>query len=205
MDTKVLEAGDITTFCDDMGPPDANPFLPGHGPTPEIHLLPYDPSWPARYEQLTELIRTALGDAVISLEHVGSTSVPGLEAKPIIDIDLTVADSNDEDSYIPVLEAHGFSHALREPWWYGHRLLVYPGPRCNLHVWSPDCPEAARHLIFRDWLRSHPEDREAYQQAKHEAARQVTAAGGHVVDYNGHKQDVLREIYGRAFAALGLL
>jgi GrpB-like predicted nucleotidyltransferase (UPF0157 family) len=201
----MLDPNDITTFSDDHGPPGADSYLPGRVPTAEIGLVAYDPSWPAAYELLKAMVTEALGDAALQLEHAGSTSVPGLEAKPVIDIDLTVVDSGDEQAYIPALEQHGFSHLLREPWWYGHRLLQHTDPACNLHVWSPDCPEAARHLIFRDWLRAHPEDRAGYRDAKHAAVADTRSTGGHVNDYNFHKQAVIREIYGRAFAALGLV
>jgi GrpB-like predicted nucleotidyltransferase (UPF0157 family) len=201
----MLSATDITTFCDDLAPPGVSPYVPGQAPSTTVGLVPYDPAWPAAYEQVAARIRVALGDTALELAHVGSTSVPGLDAKPVIDIDLTVADNHDEAAYVPKLESHGFTLVIREYWWYGHRLLRHDEPRANVHVWSPDCPEAARHVIFRDWLRSHPEDREAYQRAKHDAARHVTADGGHVNDYNAHKQAVLREIYGRAFTALGLL
>jgi GrpB-like predicted nucleotidyltransferase (UPF0157 family) len=114
------------------------------------------------------------------------------------------AHSGDEQTYIPVLEQHGFSHLLREPWWYGHRLLQHPDPRANVHVWSPECPEAARHLIFRDWLSAHPDEQQRYVSAKRAAAEHIRSTGGDTNDYNFHKQAAIREIYGRAFAALGL-
>jgi len=201
----MLTTKDITTFYDDQGPPGANPYVPGKAPTTQFDLVPYDPIWPAAYERVAEQIRTALGGAALELAHVGSTSVPGLEAKPVIDIDLTVADSGEEHAYIPVLEQHGFSHLLREPWWYGHRLLQHPDPRANVHVWSPECPEAARHLIFRDWLSAHPDEQQRYVSAKRAAAEHVRSTGGDTNDYNFHKQTAIREIYGRAFAALGLV
>lgn len=198
-------AREITTFCDDQAPPGANPYVPGQAPSRDFDLVPYDRSWPEDYERVATLVRAALGDAVLNLAHVGSTSVPGLDAKPVIDIDLTVADNHDEPAYVAALEEHGFTLLLREPWWYGHRLLQHEEPRANLHIWAPDCPEAARHLIFRDWLRSHPDDRRRYQTAKHAAAGQIHAVGGTTNDYNAHKQTVIREIYSRAFTALGLL
>jgi GrpB-like predicted nucleotidyltransferase (UPF0157 family) len=110
--------------------------------------------WPERYRSVARLIIETLGDAALSVEHVGSTAVPGLAAKPVIDIDLTVPDSRDENTYVSALRRRGFELFVREPWWYEHRLLRLEEPRCNLHVFSPDCAEAERHLIFRDWLRS---------------------------------------------------
>jgi GrpB-like predicted nucleotidyltransferase (UPF0157 family) len=73
-----------------------------------------------------------------------------------------------------------------------------------VHVWSPDCPEAARHLIFRDWLRARTDEQQRYVDAKRAAAEHTHATGGDSNDYNFHKQAAIREIYARAFAALGL-
>jgi GrpB-like predicted nucleotidyltransferase (UPF0157 family) len=201
----MLSDEDITTFRDDADPPDTSPYVPGAKPTTDIGVVPYDPAWPGTYERVAHLVRIALGPRVLDLAHVGSTAVPDLAAKPVIDIDLTVADSDDEASYVPALQKHGFRLLIREPWWYGHRLLQHPGPRTNLHVWSPDCPEAARHLIFRDWLKTHPDDQQLYLAAKQDAVDHTNETGGHIVDYNFHKQTVIREIYARAFAALGML
>jgi GrpB-like predicted nucleotidyltransferase (UPF0157 family) len=201
----MLSATDITTFCDDLAPPGVNPYVAGQAPSSDVRIIPYDPAWPAAYEQVAGRVRTALGDNALELAHVGSTSVPGLAAKQVIDIDVTIADNHDESSYVPKLQEHGFTLVIREYWWYGHRLLTHREPRANVHIWSPDCPEAARHLIFRDWLRDHPEDRTRYLEAKQDAAAHINATGGHTNDYNSHKQTVIREIYGRAFTALGLL
>ena len=126
--------------------------------------------------------------------------MPGLDAKPIIDIDLVVADSADEASYVPALEAAGFVLRVREPWWYEHRCFVFEDPRCNLHVFSSDCAESARHRLFRDWLRTNPADRERYRDAKLAAAAEANARGEHVMEYNARKQDVIREIYGERSA-----
>ncbi|MBV8947500.1 MAG: GrpB family protein [Solirubrobacterales bacterium] len=200
----MLRSTDITTFNDSPPPPGESPWVVGRDQTTELGLAPYDASWPARYEVLAGLIRSALGPAVLALDHVGSTSVPGLDAKPIIDVDLTVADGGAEPTYVPALEACGFQLVGREPWWYGHRLLHHFGPACNLHVWSPDCPESARHLIFRDWLRANPDECELYVRAKRAASEQTVTVGGDVEAYNAHKQAVIRQIYRRAFTALGL-
>ena len=199
-----LTARDIVTFADDQGPAGVSRWVGGHGPSPAFPVVPPDPAWPQVYAALAGVIRDALGERALALEHVGSTAVPGLAAKPVIDIDLTVADSDDEASYVPALEPHGFVLVLREPWWYGHRLLRQRRPRCHVHVFSPDCAEAERHRIFRDWLRAHPEDRARYAEAKAAAAEETAAAGGHMMDYNARKQEVLREIYARAFRELGL-
>lgn len=136
----MLTANDITTFCDDMAPPGADPYVPGQAPSTDFAIVSYDPAWAAAYERLAALIRAALGDGALELAHVGSTAVPGLAAKPVIDVDLTVADNHDESAYVPALERHGFTLLLREPWWYGHRMLQHQDPRANLHIWSADCP-----------------------------------------------------------------
>ena len=119
--------------------------------------------------------------------------------------DLTVADPDREQDYVPALETIGFTLVIREPWWYGHRALVADEPHCNLHVFGTDSPEPARHRIFRDWLRGNPGERDRYAAIKRQAASESNARGEHVMQYNARKQQVIREIYHRAFAAAGLL
>lgn len=201
----MLRPEDIVHFADAQAPPGASPWVGGGPSTDPIAIVDPDPGWPQIYDALERRIRAALGRRVLGIAHVGSTSVPGLPAKPVIDIDLIVADSADEDTYVAPLEAAGFTLRVREPWWYEHRCLVLTDPRCNLHVFSPDTAEVARNQIFRDWLRRHPEDRALYRDAKIEAADAANSAGEHVMQYNARKQDVIREIHGRAFRAAGLL
>ena len=179
--------------------------MAGGAPRIAIEVTDPDPAWPRTYDNLARRIREALGWRVLQLEHVGSTSVPGLAAKPIIDIDLTVADPEREQDYVPVLEAIGFQLIIRESWWYGHRMLEAGEPSCNLHVFGFDSPELIRHRIFRDWLRGNPGDRDCYAIAKRQAASEANAGGEHVMQYNARKQQVIREIYHRAFTAAGLL
>lgn len=200
----VASARQIVTFADDDPPPGESPWLPGRAASRLIEVVDPDPSWPDRYAALAEMINAALGPAARSLEHVGSTAVPGLPAKPVIDIDLTVPDSDDEAAYVPALEERGFVLVVREPWWYRHRCLRLTDPACNLHVFSPGAAESERHRIFRDWLRAHPRDRAAYAEAKLAASRATQMGGGDVTDYNARKQAVIMEIYGRAFRGLGL-
>ena len=111
-----------------------------------------------------------IGERVLLLEHAGSTSVPGLSAKPIIDMVMAVADSADEDAYVPPLEAIGYTLHVREPKWYEHRLIRYSRIAINLHVFSDGCEEIDRMLLFRDWLRSHPKERILYETTKQELA-----------------------------------
>lgn len=202
--SAIPNAREIVTFDDAPPPPGAGPWVAGQGPMTELRLVAADPSWPERYTMLAAVITEALGDFALAVEHVGSTSVPGLLAKPVIDIDLTVDDSCNEQTYVPALERRGFVLVVREPWWYEHRCLRREDPACNLHVFSLDCAEAERHRIFRDWLRAHPEDCSLYAAAKTAAAADTTATGGHTMDYNARKELIVREIYGRAFHALGL-
>jgi GrpB-like predicted nucleotidyltransferase (UPF0157 family) len=196
---------EITRHHDAEPPAGRSAWVEGHGPRRDVEVVEPDPAWPGQYDVLAGRIRGALGDSVLALEHVGSTAVPGLPAKPVIDIDLTVADSADEPAWLPRLEAVGFTLVIREPWWHEHRCLVAGPPPCNLHVFSPGCPEPGRHRIFRDWLRDHPEDLALYRDAKLGAASASNAAGEHVMEYNARKEPVIRAIYDRAFRAAGLL
>ena len=197
---------EIVSFDDSPPPLGASPWVaPGGAPEIGIEVTDPDPAWPRQFDGLVGRIRDALGWRVLQLEHVGSTSVPGLAAKPVIDIDLTVADPGREQDYVPALEAIGFRLTIREPWWYGHRMLRTEEPPCNLHVFGFDSPELIRHRILRDWLRGNPADRDRYAATKRQAASDANAGGEHVMQYNARKQQVIREIYHRAFAAAGLL
>ena len=181
--------------------PDENPWVDGPPPPATVRIVRYDPDWPRRYQEVAHRIRAALGDVALDLEHVGSTSVPGLAAKDVLDVDLTVADSRDEDVYVPPLERLGYVLTIREPSFHEHRCLRLAEPRVNLHVFGPDCPESIRHRLFRDWLRTHSGDRERYEEAK----RAAVPGGGNVMDYNARKEKVIREIYDRLFRAAGML
>ena len=196
---------EITRHHDDDPPPGRSAWVKGKRPRTHIAVVDPDPTWPAQYAALADRVRCALGERVLAIEHVGSTAVPGLPAKPVIDIDLTVADSADEAAWLPALEAAGFELVIREPWWHEHRCLALEEPRCNVHVFSPDCPESIRLRLFRDWLREHPDDLALYRDAKLGAAEESNTAGEHVMEYNARKEPVIREIYDRAFRVLGLL
>lgn len=196
---------EITRHHDDpAGSP--SPWLPGHEAwRSPLEVVPYDAGWPAAFDRVATTVRDALGDRVLGLHHVGSTAVPGLPAKPVIDVDLVVADPADELTYVPALTAAGFHHVAREPWWHEHRLLKLRAPFTHLHVFGPGCPEVVRHRMFRDWLRSQPADRERYVGAKRSAATATLAAGGTGMDYNRAKEAAVRDIYDRMFRAHGLL
>jgi GrpB-like predicted nucleotidyltransferase (UPF0157 family) len=165
----------------------------------EVVLVEYDPRWPVLFEQAAEQIRRALGDATLEIHHVGSTSVPGLMAKPLIDIDLVVADTTDEEAYVPKLEAAGYVLRVREPDWFEHRMLRGSEPRVNLHVFPPECSEVVRMLLFRDWLRMNEADRQLYARTKRELAAQEWK---YVQNYADAKTAVVEDILARAGVAL---
>ena len=160
--------------------------LSGH-----IELKEYDPVWGALYEAERQKIYNALNRDGIVIEHVGSTSVPGLCAKPIIDILLLVEDSSDEGSDVPDLERAGSAMRGREPEWSGHRRWKGAEPEVNLHVFSTGCGEARRMLDFRDWLRTHEADRNLYADTKR---RLVQKKWKYLQDYADAKSEVVCEI-----------
>ena len=174
----------------------ADIWIKGQDPlNTQVLLIDYDPAWPAQYEAYRRKIVGALGDKIVLLEHVGSTAVPGLAAKPRIDILLIVPDSSDETSYIPQLEAAGFELHIRESDWYEHRCLKGFDPPANLHVFSPGCIEIDRMIGFRDWLRTHEDDRALYESTKRCLATQQWQF---VQDYADAKSEVVEEIRTRA-------
>lgn len=176
-----------------------------------LQIVEADPAWPQIYAEHEGRIREVLGERVVEIQHVGSTAVPGLPAKPIIDIDLTVTDPVAEAAYVPDLQGLGFVHWLREPDWHQHRLLKHLAePRVHLHVFGPGCPEPVRHRMFRDWLIAHPEDRARYAEAKRSAAGELATSDdqgslGFGMVYNRIKEPVVHEIYDRMFRAAGLV
>ncbi len=160
-----------------------------------IELAEYSAEWPALFRHEAERIRGVLGWRVLLLEHVGSTSVPRLVAKPIIDMVLAVADSADEPAYVPALEAVGYVLRIRELEWHQHRLFKGPDTNINLHVFSLGCPEIERMLLFRDWLRSNAADRGLYERSKRELARQTWK---YVQNYADAKTTVVEAIIERS-------
>ena len=160
-----------------------------------IRIVDYDRAWPGRFDEEAARIRAALGCRALAIEHVGSTSVPGLAAKPVIDIVLAVADSANEEDYAAALIDGGYRFHLREPEWFEHRLFQAPANDVNLHVFTHGCPEIARMLAFRQWLRQHADDRELYARSKLAlAAREWKTTQ----DYADAKTQVVRQILSRA-------
>ena len=160
----------------------------------KILLEEYRPEWPALFQQERRRIRAALGREDAAVEHVGSTSVPGLCAKPILDLLLLVEDAADEAAYVPPLERAGYTLKIREPDWYQHRMLKGADPAVNLHVFSLGCGEADRMLRFRDWLRSHDVDRDLYAAEKRRLAEQTWQ---YVQNYADAKSAVIAGIFRR--------
>lgn len=162
-----------------------------------VVLVDYDPTWPALYEREEQRISSALGDRALEVHHAGSTSVPGLAAKPRIDVVLAVADSADEPAYVPDPESAGYRFQLREPEWHEHRLFKGTDTDMNLHVFTAGSTEIGRMLAFRDHLRSNDADRELYERTKRDLANQEWAT---VQDYADAKTEVVEAIVARALA-----
>jgi GrpB-like predicted nucleotidyltransferase (UPF0157 family) len=165
-----------------------------------VHLAEYDPRWPDFYQRERQAITAALGEAVLRIEHVGSTSVPGLAAKPVIDIMLIVPDTGDEPSYLPALERAGYRLNIREPGWHRHRALIKrfedgDDQNVNLHVWPDGCTWCERDVLFRDWLRTHDDDRALYERTKRELASRVWK---YMQNYADAKGAVINDIHRRA-------
>lgn len=158
----------------------------------EIVLVDYDPEWPERFGRLTQFIRHAVGSKALSVEHIGSTAVPGLAAKPIIDILLTVHDVADEAGYVAPLEGAGFVLRVREP---GHRMLRTSSKDVHLHVFSSDSDAVPNYRDLRDWLRVDDSDRALYADTKRMLAqRQWTDMN----QYAEAKTGVIAQILARA-------
>ncbi|KAK8047097.1 grpb/dephospho-CoA kinase [Apiospora saccharicola] len=172
-----------------------------------LQIVEPSPAWASTFAVLAQQIREALGDDhALAVEHVGSTSVPGLPAKDVVDIDLVVPDPGDEAAYVGSLEKTvGFVFYFRDlsPDSHQHRFFGRDGPPVwvNLHVYGPNCPEVARHCIFRDWLRANEKDRDLYAQTKRNAMSASCSAGETMQEYNARKEPVIREIMDRAFRA----
>lgn len=159
-----------------------------------VTIVDYDPLWPSLYSREENRIRNALGDRALMIEHTGSTSVPGLPAKPCIDMLLAVADSADEPAYVPDLEAVGYVLRIRQPEWHEHRVFKGRDINLNLHVWTIGDDEIDRVVGFRDWLRTHVADCELYAATKRTLARKHWRT---MQDYANAKTDIIREIQDR--------
>lgn len=176
----------------------------------KLTIVEPNPAWPQRFEDTKARIESALGQTALYTQHAGSTSVPGLPAKDVIDVDLVVKDIEDEPAYVEPLERVGFLFLFREAAWHQHRFFVDESDRpdaypINLHVFGPDCPEVERHRIFRERLITSPDDLQLYATVKRQAAAASIAAGESMQEYTVRKDKIVREILDRAFRDLGYI
>lgn len=168
----------------------------------KIVVVDYDPRWPKQFRKHAEILSRALGGTALTIEHVGSTSVPGLAAKPIIDIDVLVEDSGDEASYLPAFVRAGYVLRVREPDWHEHRMFRTPELDVHVHVFSQGCVEFERHIAFRNHLRRCGEDRLLYESVKRKLAEQDWS------DMNAYaraKTEVVEQVIARALRETGNL
>jgi len=154
----------------------------------------YDSAWPSRFAELGARIESALGAGALAVEHIGSTSVPGLAAKPIIDVLVVVADVAEERSYVPALEDAGFVLRVREA---GHRMFRTPGRDVHIHVYSSGDHAIRDYLDLRDWLRVDESDRALYANVKRDLAKRPWSDMNH---YAEAKSDVIQQVLHRARA-----
>jgi len=170
------------------------------GPLEHVPILitEYDARWPGRFRAEAERISAALDGRARRIEHIGSTSVPGLAAKPVVDILLVIDDPGDEASYLPALEAAGYMLRVREPAFWEHRMLRTPGRDVHVHVFPPDTPEIDRYLLFRDRLREEAGERELYEATKRRLAARDWPTMQH---YAEAKTAVVEAIIARARVA----
>jgi GrpB-like predicted nucleotidyltransferase (UPF0157 family) len=162
-----------------------------------IRIVDYDPGWPRRFADEAAKIHAALGSRELRIEHIGSTSVPGLAAKPIVDILLVVEDAAAEGTYLPSLEAAGYVLRVREPDFYEHRMLRTPAKDVHVHVFPPKSPEIERYLLLRGRLRRDAADRELYARTKRRLAARSWPTMQH---YAEAKTEMIEAIIARAAA-----
>jgi GrpB-like predicted nucleotidyltransferase (UPF0157 family) len=174
----------MTDFSDDI--------LIGGRQKPKILIVDYDHDWPGRFEEQRTRVSRALGDAALQIEHIGSTAVPGLAAKPVIDLLVTVENPDDESAIAPALEAAGYELRVREA---GHRMFRTPAGDAHVHIWAEADPEVERYIRFRDQLRRSADDRRAYEQLKRELAAKEWSDMNEYADAKG---PLIEAILGRA-------
>ena len=161
----------------------------------ELHVVDYDPQWAHIFEEHRQRIQSALTTVPVDIHHIGSTSVPGLPAKPIIDIAVAVDDITAEEDYLAPLLAAGYLLRVREP---AHRLVRTPELDVHVHILEKGDPAITRYLVFRDRLRSDTADRELYAETKQALIRQ---GFDDMNAYSDAKTDVIVAIMGRAATA----
>ncbi len=155
-------------------------------------IVDYDASWPGWFAAHRDRVAQALGPVACSIEHIGSTAVPGLAAKPIIDLLVAVKDPDEESPMVPGMQAAGYHLRVRER---GHRMFRTPERTVHIHVWQESDPEISRYLRFRDRLRASSEDRRAYERLKRELA---TRRWDDMNQYADAKSQFIEQILSRA-------
>lgn len=180
----------------------------GHIQPGIIKLTEPDPRWPDEFLRIQKLIRDALGSRALSLDHVGSTAVLGLPAKPVIDVCAVVQDADQESAYVEDLQAAGLIFWHREPGWYAHRMFKPAEStglmNANIHIFSLGSPEYLRMLCFRDFLLSNVTKREEYAAVKRASARQLAdsrGTDGLVMEYNKLKEPFIHQLHQQLFRA----
>ena len=163
--------------------------------TKNVVVMPYNERWKTDFEEIKQELEFVLGDLAIAVEHVGSTSVPGLSAKPIIDIDVVIKDDTFFDAVVQKLSTIGYRHegdlgiAGREAFDYDHKPHLQ---KHHLYVCSEGSEELRRHLIFREFLRHNPKAKARYALVKEKAAQLFPYD---IDKYMAYKSDCIEELY----------
>jgi GrpB-like predicted nucleotidyltransferase (UPF0157 family) len=157
-----------------------------------VGLHEYDERWPEIFEQHRRRITDALSPASVGIEHIGSTSVPGLAAKPIVDIVVAVADITAEEDYLDALLAAGYALRVREP---GHRMVRTPERDIHVHIYERGNAAIDEYLLLRNHLRSNAADRALYESTKRAL---MSRQWNDMNAYADAKTDVILEIKARA-------
>ena len=156
-----------------------------------IQIVDYDERWITKFEEHSNNIQAILGDVVVNIEHIGSTAVPDLAAKPIIDILLIVKDASDESKYLTKMEAAGYQLRVREPDFHEHRMFRTIKKDVHIHIFSEGSTEIDRYLVFRNRLRQNENDRKAYEAIKRKLA---TNEWNKMDDYAQAKTEIIERI-----------
>ncbi len=189
-----VSCGEVNSSPDDTFDEYLDAVLIGGREDRELTLVDYTPTWATRFARERIRILEALGQVARRVEHVGSTAVPGLAAKPIVDVLVVVDDPDDETGYLGAMEEAGYELRVREA---GHRMFRTPERDVHVHVWRAGSDDERRHLLFRDWLRQAPDDRALYESVKRRFI------GERFTDMNYYaraKGPVIEDIMGRAEA-----
>lgn len=161
----------------------------------DIVIVDYDPAWSVRFRQHASIIARALGGDALRIEHIGSTAVPGLPAKPIIDVLLVIDRPERENTYLPALEQAGYLLRVREPGFDQHHMLRNPERDMHLHVFPPASPEIERYIMLRDLLRRDAAARRLYADTKRRLGHQDWPTMDRYADA---KTDVIEELIAQA-------